>query len=140
MLRLAFALIVLASPAFAGAWIGKAHVVSGDTIIMEGTTLRLRGIKVPDLNQTCTNAAGTEFECGQAAMLFLQGTIRDRFVECSGGDRNAAILWLVKCWVWLEQGKEPARIDPAVAMVRSGWAKSTEPPQPLHRWGPPQQR
>jgi endonuclease YncB( thermonuclease family) len=66
-------LIVLALPAEAGvpALVGRASVVDGDTIEISGTRIRLHGIDAPESTQTCKDAVGKEYRCGQRAALAL---------------------------------------------------------------------
>lgn len=63
----------LAAPAAAEDLVGQAGFVSGDTITIDGRTVRLYGIDAPEMDQHCTDAKGKPFNCGHASMrrLFL---------------------------------------------------------------------
>ncbi len=60
-------------PAAAGgpALVGRASVVDGDTIEISGTRIRLHGIDAPEKAQTCKDAGGKDYRCGQRAALAL---------------------------------------------------------------------
>ncbi|TBB25195.1 thermonuclease family protein [Rhizobium ruizarguesonis] len=73
-------IIVLAAPsAFAAETItGRASVVDGDTIEINGTRIRLNGIDAPESWQKCRRADGSEYRCGAAAAFAL-----DEFLAAS---------------------------------------------------------
>ena len=70
---LAKLLIWLGSPALADPLIvGRASVVDGDTIDIDGVRIRFSGIDAPESWQKCTNAAGMAYSCGRAAAATLE--------------------------------------------------------------------
>jgi endonuclease YncB( thermonuclease family) len=75
------------SPVQAGGEIaGVASVVDPDTIEIHGQRIRLHGIDAPEGGQTCLDAAGRNWRCGQRAALALQDLIGRRTVTCDERD------------------------------------------------------
>lgn len=79
------------------------RVIDGDTLIVDGRTVRLWGIDAPELTQTCRgDAVEPAWDCGRRSRLLLQalagsgtvvctvrGTHRGRVVAlCRTGDRD----------------------------------------------------
>ncbi|MEH3109458.1 MAG: thermonuclease family protein [Agrobacterium cavarae] len=63
---LSSALLPSASPA--GSEItGRASVIDGDTLDIQGARIRLHGIDAPESWQTCESKAGKPYRCGKAA-------------------------------------------------------------------------
>jgi endonuclease YncB( thermonuclease family) len=65
---------------------GIASVIDGDTIEIHGQRIRLHGIDAPESGQTCLDADGRTWRCGQRAALALQDLIRRRTVACDDRD------------------------------------------------------
>ncbi len=62
---------------------GRGTAVSGDTLRVGSTAVRLSGIEAPEPEQTCTGADGGEWACGQAAKQALARLLRDGRVACN---------------------------------------------------------
>jgi endonuclease YncB( thermonuclease family) len=74
--------------------IGRALVVDGDSIEIAGARIRLYGIDAPELDQSCTDAAGQPWSCGRKAAQELRRHVAGRELHCvpSSSDRfNRAI-------------------------------------------------
>jgi len=115
----ALVLLLSCAPALAGEWVGRARVVDGDTIAIDGQRLRLVAMDAPEIDQTCGDARGREYDCGEAARSFLEATIRDHVVRCDSGPkdrRDRRGRPLVECYV--------GGVDVGRVMVRAGWALS----------------
>jgi endonuclease YncB( thermonuclease family) len=68
---------------------GRASVIDGDTIEIRGARIRLSGIDAPESTQTCKNAEGKLYRCGQQAALKLDTFIQDaQPVTCFPVDRD----------------------------------------------------
>jgi hypothetical protein len=61
---------------------GKAWVIDGDTVVISGTHIRLEGIDAPEKDQTCMDANGKPWACGQTATRELRGLIGGRDLTC----------------------------------------------------------
>jgi endonuclease YncB( thermonuclease family) len=70
---------------------GKAYVIDGDTIVLTGKHVRLRGIDAPELAQRCGE---DEYPCGQVARRALDKLIGGRSVRCelNGKDKYRRAL------------------------------------------------
>ena len=72
------AALLAATPAICADIVGRASVVDGDTIDIHGTRIRLDGVDAPESRQTCLDAAGRKYRCGQVSANAL-----DRFLSAS---------------------------------------------------------
>ena len=135
------------SPVQAGGEIaGVASVIDGDTIEIHGQRIRLHGIDAPEGGQTCLDAAGRNWRCGQRAALALQDLIGRRTVTCDERDVDRYERIVGRCLVgevdineWLvAQGLALAyrstrtttslrRTKPARPAVACGRARSSRP-------------
>ena len=55
---------------------GRAAVIDGDTLEIRGERIHLFGIDAPESGQTCLDAKGQSYRCGQKAALVLDATAR----------------------------------------------------------------
>lgn len=104
-LDLSVALLVIAAVAWLAARIdylagdqvsGPARVVDGDSLVIGGRRLRLKGIDAPELKQRCRRDA-FEYGCGTESASHLRGLIGRNRVDCKteGIDRYGRDL--VRC-------------------------------------------
>jgi endonuclease YncB( thermonuclease family) len=114
-MRISFWAVVvtlLAGPASAETLTGQATVIDADTVEIHGERIRLLGIDAPESRQVCTNAAGAEYRCGQAAAFALADKIGRALVTCEGRERDRYKRLVATCFAagvdlnaWLvEQG------------------------------------
>lgn len=97
---------------------GPARVIDGDTITVEGTRVRLRGIDAPEIGQQCMGGDGIAHPCGRLAASYLETLIGGDSVECSGHDTDRYGRFLGVCH---ETGnRQGASLN--AAMVENGWA------------------
>jgi endonuclease YncB( thermonuclease family) len=114
---LGFALSLLfASPAFANSVEGRALVVDGDTIDIDGTRIRLHGIDAPEAGQRCNKANGVEWRCGQSAVKALVRLVQGKTVKCDHLIDDGMGRMVASCHV--------AGADVSAQLVRTGnaWA------------------
>jgi endonuclease YncB( thermonuclease family) len=64
----------------------RLSVIDADTIEIHGERIRLHGIDAPESRQTCEDASGRTWRCGQRAALALQDLIGRRTVCCQQRD------------------------------------------------------
>ena len=95
------------------AFVGKAWVVDGDTIVIDDENLRLSGIDAPEMSQICTRK-NIPWECGVESKSALIKMLRGREVRCNSGGLDRYDRWLVVCDV---DGN-----DINAALVKNGWA------------------
>lgn len=69
-----------------GPIVGNAHVVDGDTIKIDGRSIRLHGIDAPERDQRCQDGSGTNYNCGQRASRTLSNKIGGSAVSCERKD------------------------------------------------------
>jgi len=93
---------------------GRAAVIDGDTLEIEGTHIRLEGIDAPEKAQTCSRRWFGSWSCGEAASKELAKLVDGRRVECEsrGHDKYSRVLGV--CFV---DGR-----DINAEMVRNGFA------------------
>ena|SRR5579863_10305556 len=76
------AILLLATPAMAADITGVPRILDGDTIQIEGTKIRLRGIDAPEKVQVCLDPAGETWACGVTARDELLEHVGDRPWTC----------------------------------------------------------
>lgn len=62
---------------------GVAGAVTGDTLVVGGSNVRLYGIDAPELGQICYSRSGRPYDCGAMARDFLDRALTDRTVTCT---------------------------------------------------------
>jgi endonuclease YncB( thermonuclease family) len=112
---LAIIVMWLAPAALAEPITGKAEVIDGDTIKMNGITIRLWGIDAPEGRQECVRR-GKAWLPGLEASEALRGLLaRPERLSCerkARNDRNGRVVALCTVGGW----------DVGGEMVRLGWA------------------
>jgi len=92
------------------------EVVDGDTIVVNGETIRLLGIDAPDKAATCAQN-GSSFPCGLEARQALMSLVADAPVRCEGleSGRFGKVI-VATC--------RAGDIDLGYEMVHRGWARA----------------
>jgi endonuclease YncB( thermonuclease family) len=95
---------------------GATRVVDGDSLVIGGVSVRLKGIDAPEIRQSCRRS-GMDWRCGQEAADRLRAIVESATLQCRriGEDRNGRTL--ARC----RADGEP---DIAARLVREGWAVS----------------
>jgi endonuclease YncB( thermonuclease family) len=76
---------------------GLASVADGDTIRIFNTRIRLLDIDAPELDQTCEDAQGKSWACGEAASTELHKHLRGHIVTCQPHGRDYYQRALATC-------------------------------------------
>lgn len=61
--------------------VGRASVVDGDTLEIQGVRIRLWGVDAVESSQTCLDPAGKPWPCGRRAALALSDFLGQRTVS-----------------------------------------------------------
>jgi endonuclease YncB( thermonuclease family) len=88
-----------ALPALALEITGVARVVDGDTLNVEGLGVRLHGIDAPETAQTCKDAQGRDYACGERASQRLRVLAEGRRVTCDGKEFDQYKRFVAVCRV-----------------------------------------
>ncbi len=110
------ATLVWAPSAQAQEFIGPASAVTGDILEIQGQCIRLFGVDAPELEQTCRDAAGAAYPCGERATVELENIIRNRSVHCERVSTDNAGRPVAMCSV--------GKMDIGARMVDYGYAVS----------------
>ncbi len=94
---------------------GQARVIDGDSLVVNGREVRLKGIDAPEGRQTCRRNDAT-WACGEEARRHLTGLISNRQVRCGGAESDQHGRLLGTC--------EVAGRSLNAAMVEDGYAVS----------------
>ncbi len=109
--------LLLPSIAIAQSFRGRAQVIDGDTIALEGLEARIRlyGIDAPEGRQTCQTEASQKYLFGPKSAQALQELItRNGHAVCEQTDRDRYGRVVAVCMV---NGR-----DLSAELVRQGWA------------------
>lgn len=93
--------------------IGAAHALDGDSLVVNGREMRLKGLDAPESRQTC-EVAGKETPCGRQATAALKRWLSRGPVTCIGNEIDRYRRLLVVCRV---NGQ-----DIGADLVRNGFA------------------
>ncbi|MEO8883245.1 MAG: thermonuclease family protein [Devosia sp.] len=93
---------------------GRATVVDGDTLRLDGERIRILGIDAPELEQDCTDASGAQWLCGEAARIRMAELLKGADIDCRPGGRDRYGRVLAHC--------SNGPVDLGQTMVRAGLA------------------
>lgn len=77
---------------------GRARVIDGDSLVINGREMRLRGLDAPEFRQTCT-IANRSVPCGREARAALQAWVSRGVPACIGRETDRYGRLLVTCRV-----------------------------------------
>jgi endonuclease YncB( thermonuclease family) len=103
----------LALPALAADLSGPAQVIDGDSIVVAGERIRLRGIDAPEQDQACIRS-GRNWMAGRESAAFMVDLVAGKTVECDRIESDKYGRTVAICFV--------EDRDIGAAMVRAGWA------------------
>ncbi len=61
---------------------GRASVVTGSVLLINGIYVKLLGVDAPNIEQTCSNSRGQAYRCGKNAVTWLQDWLGGQTVDC----------------------------------------------------------
>lgn len=134
--------------------VGVAKVVDGDTLVINGTRVRLEGIDAPEASQTCKRRLLGSWACGTEATGALARAVQDKQVRCEprGLDKYGRTLgvcflgqqdvnaWMVRqghAWAFIKYSTSYVREEAEAKALRVGvWQGEATPPWEYreHRW------
>ena len=77
---------------------GAARAIDGDSLVINGREMRLKGLDAPEARQTC-QIDGKETPCGRLAMLALRRWLQRAPPTCTGSEIDRYGRLLVTCRV-----------------------------------------
>ena len=89
-------------------------VSDGDSLVMQGKRIRLQGIDAPEYHQTCGDAKGFDYPCGQKALVFMQHLVAHKKVFCKKIAEDIYKRDLSECYA------DGENIN--LKMLEAGWA------------------
>lgn len=92
---------------------GTAHGIDGDSLVVNGREMRLKGLDAPESRQTC-RVGGKDMPCGREASFALRRWLQRGPVTCIGHETDRYGRLLVACRV--------AGQDVGADLVRNGHA------------------
>ncbi|MDG2244279.1 MAG: thermonuclease family protein [Rhodospirillaceae bacterium] len=112
------ALILMALPALAASDVesisGAPRIVDGDTLVIDGTRIRLHGIDAPEVKQICQRD-GIDWLCGQDASKALRNYVGSADLRCKKLDTDRYGRMVARCY-------RSDELDIGEWMVSNGWA------------------
>lgn len=93
---------------------GRARVLDGDSLELNGEAIRLSGIDAPESRQRCRDGAGRTYACGRVATRALAAAVAGRSIDCTRLERDRYRRQVALCAV--------AGRDLGEAMVWAGFA------------------
>ena len=125
---------------------GLAKVVDGDTLVINGTRVRLEGIDAPEAGQTCKRRLLGFWACGTEATGALAHLVQDKQVRCEprGLDKYGRTLgvcflgqqdvnaWMVRqgyAWAFIKYSTSYVKEEAEAKSLRIGvWQGEATPP------------
>ena len=93
---------------------GAPRIIDGDTLVIDGTRIRLHGIDAPEARQTCQRD-GIDWLCVQEASKALRDYVGYYELRCERLDTDRYGRMVARCFM-------PDGTDIGKWMVSNGWA------------------
>jgi endonuclease YncB( thermonuclease family) len=78
---------------------GVLSVIDADTVDVGGVRVRLFGIDAPEIGQTCTDAAGADWPCGDWAAQQVMALYQGDAAQCAAVDTDRYGRTVARCTV-----------------------------------------
>ncbi len=92
-------------------------IVDGQTLWLNGSLVRLKGVDAPPRGRLCRKSDGTFFDCGAAAVAQLAELTHTRAITCQLDGADSAGFALGACTA--------GDVDLNRGMIASGWAHAS---------------
>ena len=116
LLSFFLALTLLGPPAFAADLAGPPIITDGDTVVINGTKIRLLNMDAPETDQFCLDSQGRNWTCGVDAREALKAQFEKAEWRCVGEKLDRYGRLLASCTA--------GGLNVSSWMVKSGWAMS----------------
>lgn len=80
------------------------RISDGDTLSLLGSRIRLRGVDAPELAQTCLDASGSAYSCGEVSRDALRAKVGDSSIDCRQEDQDQYGRVVAVCYLPLPDG------------------------------------
>ena len=108
-------LFLITTPALAFTIVGQvSHFNDGDTFVIKGQSIRLKGVDAPELAQRCADESGRPYLCGEVATNYLKSLVGDQEVTCSSNEKDKYNRFISRCYI--------GSLSLNAALVDAGWA------------------
>jgi endonuclease YncB( thermonuclease family) len=77
---------------------GRATVIDGDTLDVQGARVRLAMVDAPESRQTCSDADGRSYRCGQRAAFALADWLGSSPIRCQVDSRDRYRRLIAHCF------------------------------------------
>ena len=103
------------SPLFAASMSGYVtYFNDGDTFVLQGQSIRLKGVDAPEIAQSCKDESGQFYPCGELATRYLKSLVNDQKVSCTSNEKDKYGRFISSCYV--------GNLSLNAALVSAGWA------------------
>ncbi|KAK9833805.1 hypothetical protein WJX74_006365 [Apatococcus lobatus] len=85
---------------------GPARVVDGDTLEIAGIKIRLYGIDAPETKQSCRNAQGQDYACGEESTASIKKFVGGSDLSCEVKNRDMYGRSVAACHLAARPGKD----------------------------------
>lgn len=87
------------TPSMSRSVVGRASVIDGDTVDLQGVRIRLNGIDAPESRQVCEDSKGGRYLCGSKAAEALRSHLaQSQPTRCELGERDRYGRYVAKCF------------------------------------------
>lgn len=75
----------------------EVRVIDGDSLELDGETMRINGIDAPEAGQKCATRRGSEWPCGREAVAAMAALVEGKEVACDKHEEDVYGRWIATC-------------------------------------------